>query len=59
MKHEEAIEMLYQIAVEEQYNLKCNRRYCTATRRIEALNVAIGAIRKQQERDICRECEHF
>lgn len=51
MNYEEAIETLYQIADEAQDNLNHNRRRYTATRQIEALNVAIGALRKQQERE--------
>ena len=51
MNYEETIRTLYQIADEAQDDLNRNRRQHTATRRIEALNVAIGAIRKQQERE--------
>ena len=48
MNYEEAIGTLYQIADEAQFDLHRNRRQYTAARWIEALNVAIGVIRKQQ-----------
>lgn len=51
VNYEETIRTLYQIADEAQDDLNRNRRQYTATRRIEALNVAIAALRKQQERE--------
>lgn len=51
MNLEEAIQTLYMIADETQETLLRGRMGYTAARRLSALNMAIGALRKQQERE--------
>ena len=47
MTREEAIKFLYHIADEAQAELESNRRTCTNIKRLEALNMAISALREQ------------
>ena len=55
MNKNEAISILYQIAEEIRDDLNRNRSVYTGQRRLEALNIAIGAICKEQERMMLNE----
>jgi hypothetical protein len=53
---EDAIKFLYHIADEEQSELEANRRIWTNQKRLEALSMAISAMREQEERG--KGCEY-